>query len=306
LKLFPNVTKLFFSILGVSFHSQMLKASVKKKDILEFCNELSKKYNSYTWKRNHCFTGQEKNFKWQFQHWSNYGFPLIYKKFGNGGKTTLILGGVHPDEITPIHLAFSLAETLESESSRNSPPGTIIIAPLVNPDGFFKKNPTRTNANKVDLNRNFPTTDWNQFTAQQRKNGQSRARYFPGTFSNSEPETIFQRWLVEEFKASQVISIHAPLGFLDYDGPTVSWLKNTGHANLAEIISKASNNFRVKDYLFYPGSLGTYLGKERNIPTVTLELPTKNHLQAESIFSTFSKGILKASSAFSIKNGKLQ
>ena len=36
----------------------------------------------------------------------------------------------------------------------------IIIAPLVNPDGFVRQNPTRTNANGVDPNRNFFTEDW--------------------------------------------------------------------------------------------------------------------------------------------------
>jgi len=35
------------------------------------------------------------------------------------------------------------------------------------------------------------------------------------------------------------------------------------------------NKYPVKSYIGYPtpGSLGTYAGKERNIPTITLELP---------------------------------
>ncbi|MGP8154830.1 MAG: M14 family zinc carboxypeptidase [Smithella sp.] len=38
----------------------------------------------------------------------------------------------------------------------------IVIAPLLNSDGFLSTPSTRVNANGVDINRNFPTKDGRQ------------------------------------------------------------------------------------------------------------------------------------------------
>ena len=53
----------------------------------------------------------------------------------------------------------------------------IVIAPLVNPDGFFSKPPKRTNSRGVDINRNFPTRDWRQ---------SKRDKFYTGPSPNSE------------------------------------------------------------------------------------------------------------------------
>ena len=77
--------------------------------------------------------------------------------------TTLFLSGVHPDELTPIPMGFKLVDYLNKHPELYTGKNKnvrIVVAPLVNPDGFLRNVPTRTNANRVDLNRNFFTIDW--------------------------------------------------------------------------------------------------------------------------------------------------
>ena len=96
----------------------------------------------------------------------------------------------------------------------------VVIAPIVSPDSFFKKRPTRTNARGVDVNRNFPTSDWNKKAISLwKKRYRKDRRRFPGHHSLSEQETRFQVNIIRSYLHNKVISVHAPLTLLDYDGP---------------------------------------------------------------------------------------
>ena len=67
-----------------------------------FLHLLKQKYKHYGWP-----TLQScQEIPWSVSSFSRKGFPLIYTTFGKGNNTTLFLGGVHPDEITPIHISF--------------------------------------------------------------------------------------------------------------------------------------------------------------------------------------------------------
>ena len=249
-------------------------AEYNKRIIDSYCSKLSHYFKTYGWEKKPC-SGVD----WKAKYKTLGGYPLLYASFGSGEYTTLILSGVHPDEYTPIPMGFRFARYLAKEGGKfkNS---RIIIAPLVNPDGFIRQNPTRTNANGIDPNRNFFTEDWHPKAIAWWKGGKNRAkRHFPGYLPNSEIETLFQIELLDRFKPDKIISIHAPLGFLDYDGPGDRKPKNLSETerdakNLAQTMAKKSSNYRLVDYSFYPGSLGNFAGAERHIPTITLELET--------------------------------
>ena len=186
-----------------------------------FCERLTKEFRRYRWSSNPC-----QEMIWSSELTTSRGHPLVYTTFGRGRNITLIFGGVHADELTPVHLAFEFAQYLKSNPKAYNPDKVkVIIAPLVNPDGFLRRYPTRTNG-FVDLNRNFFTADWYgkalRLWKQRRK---SRLRYFPGYFPNTEIETQFQQELIQRFKPQKILSAHAPLGFLDYDGPEQMRLK---------------------------------------------------------------------------------
>jgi predicted deacylase len=75
---------------------------------------------------------------------------------GMGNATLVIAGGIHGDEQNTI----ILVEDLLSGFSKTTPSSsyTICFLPALNPDGVQKG--TRTNADGVDLNRNWNTGNW--------------------------------------------------------------------------------------------------------------------------------------------------
>lgn len=169
----------------------------------------------------------------------------------------LLIGGIHGDEYSSVSIVFKWMKILEKHHS-----GLFHwhIAPLVNPDGLLRKESSRVNANGVDLNRNFPMPNWNEETRRYWEvRTQNNPRRFPGKTAISEPET---QWLVREierFKPDVIVSVHAPYGIVDYDGPQEAPYK------LGRLYLNLLGT--------YPGSLGRYAGVELQVPVVTIELP---------------------------------
>lgn len=169
----------------------------------------------------------------------------------------MLIGGVHGDEYSSVSVVFKWMQTLDKYHS-----GLFHwrFIPLLNPDGLLRKKSQRMNENGVDLNRNFPTPNWKEESEYYwvKRTGRNLRRY-PGRSALSEPES---QWLVDEierFKPDVIISVHAPYGVLDYDGPPKP-PKKLGQLHLNLLGT-------------YPGSLGNYAGVQRKIPVVTIELP---------------------------------
>jgi hypothetical protein len=199
---------------------------------------------------------------------SNNDAPMLYKEYPplpsrNPLGRVLLLGGVrgvhgvHGDEYSSVSIIFKWLKTLDEFHS-----GLFHwrVSPLVNPDGLLQDGSTRTNAKGVDINRNFPIPDWEDIALHYwiNKTGRSERRY-PGPYAVSEPET---NWVVNEinaFKPDVIISVHAPHGVVDYDGP------EDGPYKLGRLYLNLLGT--------YPGSLGNYSGLQRQIPVVTIELP---------------------------------
>jgi protein MpaA len=264
--------------------------------VRQLCAAINAKYQSLKWNEDACA-----KVAWKADMTSRAGSPLLYAEFGEGKTgTTLLLGGVHPDELTPVPIAFRAARYFAEHPELLAEGGRVIVAPLVNPDGFLRPKPTRTNGNGIDLNRNFFTMDWYEKAKKLWVTQRSQmASHFPGYFPNSEVETLFQIQLIDRYHPDKILSIHAPLGFLDYDGPGDGRPKmltttQVRAKRLVTAISEKSRNYRVVDYTFYPGSLGNFAGQERHIPTVTLELETTEPSKLETYWDQFLPGIMQA------------
>lgn len=168
----------------------------------------------------------------------------------------LVIGGIHGDEFSSISVVFKWMEILQEHHS-----GLFHwrFIPSANPDGLVQNNSKRQNANGVDLNRNFPTQDWKQNALKYwREETRNNARRFPGRNANSEPET---QWLIEQiesFDPDVIISMHAPYHLVDYDGPP------TAPDQLGSLY--------LRQLGVYPGSMGNYIGVDKNMPIVTVEL----------------------------------
>jgi protein MpaA len=273
----------------------LLEESRQVAEIARFCQQLGLQFRRHGWESDPCGS-----VKWQATTQTVDKRPLLYVSFGKGNDTTLLLSGVHPNELTPVPMGFRLAKHLAEHPQLLKPDQRVVIAPLINPDGFFLDRPSRTNRRGVDPNRNFFTLDWYEKSLSWWQSGRNKnLAYFPGHFPNSEIETIFQVRLIDDFQPDKILSIHAPLGFLDYDGPgdqkpSTLTTTETQARMLAAAISKKANNYRVVDYSFYPGSLGNFAGNERHIPTVTLELGTTNAKKVDEYWGQFLPGMLEA------------
>jgi protein MpaA len=193
------------------------------------------------------------------------GRPLTLYLFGDEracAGVTLILGGIHGNEPTSAGVCRELVDLLTA-SPELCGGRSVIILPEANPDGLARK--LRTNANLVDLNRNFPATNWQKTR---------RSGFFGGDAPASEPETRALIRLLEQFRPARIISVHAmwqPCN--NYDGP----------AEALAISMSEHNGYPVRANIGYPtpGSLGSFAGADRQIPTLTLELPA-NHPTARS------------------------
>lgn len=158
--------------------------------------------------------------------------------------TALIIGVFHGDEPEGEIMVNNLINDIKNNPDLLTS-STILFIPCLNPDG--KQKNTRENSNGVDLNRDFPTK--NQLNPDK----------------EPEIETKFILDIMAEYKPDRILTIHAPYGVINYDGPAEI---------IAENISQL-NGYPVQVDIGYPtpGSFGTYAGKERHIPIITLELP---------------------------------
>jgi murein peptide amidase A len=260
----------------------------------KYCRKIDKKFYQYGWRNSRC-----DKYRWVWVRRSFWGNIIPWVVAGEPeeveANTTIVFCGVHGDEITPVKFCFDIMNYVRGlgEKLRGH---RVVIAPLVSPDSFLKKYPTRTNARGVDANRNFPTNDWNKDALRLwRTRYRSSKRRYPGKKSKSEQETYFQINLINRYRPQKIISVHAPLTIIDYDGPesTKDDKEHVGKSLLVQM-SKKANGYKVKNYPFFPGSLGNWAGNERGIPTYTLELPTSDNRLHKKYWKKFKPAILYA------------
>lgn len=175
------------------------------------------------------------------------GRPIYGHLLGSGEDRVLIIATIHGNEAAGTPLIYRLVDHLAARPAllRGR---RVILLPNVNPDGYERR--SRYNANRVDLNRNFPAD-----------NRRNTKRF--GMSALSEPESRVIYDAIERFQPALIITIHQPVACVDYDGPA---------ADVAMAMAAASD-LKIKRLGARPGSLGSYAGNMLGIPTITLELP---------------------------------
>jgi murein peptide amidase A len=200
------------------------------------------------------------------------GRPLVWRDVGpaDAPLRVLVVGGIHGDELSSVSLALhwlALAGVPPADMPREV---LWRFVPALNPDGVLAPKPTRTNAHGVDLNRNFPTPRWDkEAPLYWEKRTRKDPRRWPGPAPLSEPESRFLFEQMGSFRPQLIVSIHAPYGVLDFDGPSVP-PSRLGRLYLDQVG-------------IFPGSLGNFGGVHKGVPVVTIELPSamRTPLEAE-------------------------
>ncbi|RLC77105.1 MAG: hypothetical protein DRJ03_11725 [Chloroflexi bacterium] len=124
------------------------------------------------------------------------GRPIEATQVGDGNQVALvIIGAIHGDEANTEALVRGLMEQYACAPEFVPPGFTLYFLPAMNPDGLAAG--ARQNANQVDLNRNWPTDDWQADAARTSGIVPGSGGSAPG----SEPEVqAVEQWLLETVK----------------------------------------------------------------------------------------------------------
>jgi murein peptide amidase A len=188
---------------------------------------------------------------WEQVGTSVQGRPIRVMTIGHGPRKVLFIGGIHGDEpegaiaTAELPAAFGAAGLADAV--------TVTIMQDANPDG--RAAGTRENANGVDVNRNFPASN---FDTTDPSNGGKPL---------SQPESRAVTDMVDRIQPNLVLVAHSWAGrqFINFDGPA---------REIAERFA-ASSRLPVEESSAFaptPGSLGSYFGRDRGTPILTIEV----------------------------------
>ncbi len=179
----------------------------------------------------------------------------MYQKIHAQKPHILFVGGIHGDEPAGVQLATDLLQWLRDveNTHREKVASSWTLIPCLNVDGYQRK--SRVNANGVDLNRNFPSHDWNE--------SHRAPRYYPGPSPQSENEVHALVRLIDEIKPIVIVHFHSWKPAIIYTGADAR--------PYAEYF--AAPSYPLQDDIGHPtpGSLGQYGWYQKKIPVVCIE-----------------------------------
>ncbi|WP_328848073.1 M14 family zinc carboxypeptidase [Mycolicibacterium austroafricanum] len=185
---------------------------------------------------------------WQTVGTSLQGRPIRALTVGQGPRKVVFIGGIHGDEAEGAIATAELPAAFESAGLGGIV--TLTVIEDANPDGRVAG--TRGNAHGVDINRNFPASNFDSSD---------------GGKPLSEPETRVITDTVDRVAPNLVVVAHSWSGrqFINFDGPA---------REIADRFAAASGLpvEESRSFAPTPGSLGSYFGRDRGIPTLTVEV----------------------------------
>jgi len=195
--------------------------------------------------------------------------PILSFVLGQGPDVTFIIATIHGNEPAGTPLVRKLGKYLQQHPHLMQGRRVVILA-VANPDGMMHK--SRFNANGVDINRNFPSSN-------RVKNKQS------GSTPLSEPEARVIKQLIDQYSPDRIVSIHQPLACIDYDGPAT-----TLAVRMAQYCDLSVKKLGVR-----PGSLGSYAGIDLGIPIITFEMrENDSKLSTNILWERYGKALVAA------------
>ena len=188
---------------------------------------------------------------WEEVGTSVQGRPIRVLTLGHGPRQVLFIGGIHGDEPEGAVATAELPAAFEDAGLADAV--TLTIMEDANPDG--RAAGTRDNANGVDVNRNFPASNFDTTDPSS------------GRKPLSQPESRAVSDTIDRIQPNLVLVAHSWAGrqFINFDGPA---------REIAERFA-ASSGLPVEESSSFtptPGSLGSYFGRDRGTPILTIEV----------------------------------
>lgn len=185
--------------------------------------------------------------------------------FGNGAPQVIYTAAIHGNELSTRSLLLRWVDELEANAGRIPAGMSLAVVPSINPDGVAAGR--RTNANNVDLNRNFATNDWQSDITTVNNEP------FPGgggPSSLSEPESRAIANYVAATQPRVVISYHSIGGLLAAN----QYGNSNSYAQRYSQLSGYANTTGSGDTFEYSisGTADDYYGQQLGVGSVLVEL----------------------------------
>lgn len=206
---------------------------------------------------------------------SAQGRPIVAYYFGSGTTSVFYTGGIHGSEVSTKTLMDHWIQDLDAKARTIPAHITVVVVPAINPDGIARG--SRVNANNVDLNRNFATSDW------QKDITTVNNQPFPGgggESAMSEPETKAISGLAQRLRPKVILSYHSI-------GSMVAANQAGGSTTLAATYAQLSGYRNItgqSDATFEYSVTGTaddWYAQAIGVPSLLIELGSHSYHQFE-------------------------
>tara|TARA_B100000749_G_scaffold280894_2_gene280545 strand:+ start:40578 stop:41267 length:690 start_codon:yes stop_codon:yes gene_type:complete len=185
----------------------------------------------------------------------------------------VMIGGTHGDEPAGVQLAKDTLNYLKSLDN-NLCAWSWTLIPCLNADGYAQNE--RTNGNGVDLNRNYPSSNWSPES--------KKPRYFPGNAPGSEPEIASLVEWTKKYPVKLFVHFHSWEPCVVCTGAPAR--------PLAQFLANSSG-YPLQDHIGYPtaGSLSQFGWSDQNIPVICTE--EDDNADYKTTWDRFGPGLKK-------------
>ncbi|MFN9371828.1 MAG: M14 family zinc carboxypeptidase [Planctomycetaceae bacterium] len=179
--------------------------------------------------------------------------PIETLLFGTGTRRIVVLASLHGDEPQSVGVVEQLAQHLASHPDLLAGCKVLLVR-CTNPDGLEGR--FSLNSRGVDLNRNFPGSNWSKTT--DRRSGSKAA---------SEPETAALVKLLTDFKPTLLVHVKdsRDVGRINSEGNCVELADQVARLRKFEVMRNAGTKTT--------GSLENFAASRLNTPALTVLLP---------------------------------
>lgn len=198
------------------------------------------------------------------------GRSIVAYKFGTGSSTVLFTGNLHGNESNTKRLLDIWMDEIEGNPGKIPAGKSIVVIPLSNPDGYAAN--TRTNANTIDLNRNFPANNWK--SSVKMPSGETLATG-GGVTSLSEPESKALANYVGSLGPRLVMSYHSMGDVVVANDAGNSWSLTRTYSSKSGY--GAENGSTIGNFFDYDttGAFEDWLYDKKGIAAILVELATR-------------------------------
>jgi protein MpaA len=198
------------------------------------------------------------------------GRPIVAYYYGSGSTTILFTGNIHGNERSAYQTMLGWAANLDTNAYKIPAGKQVVIVPTANPDGYATN--SRYNANNVNVDRNFPTSDWSSDI----DTGSGTMAGGGGSAPSSEPETRALINLTSQLNPRVEVSFHSQgrlVGANDYaDSRSIA----DAYASLVGYSTMFGSSAEDLMGYSFTGEYEDWIGERLGKPAILIELPSSS------------------------------